>query len=132
MQCRTYLSTEAVPNSANLLHAQSLTDVLDRSLDDGVDVGGLVLGEPRGEINVAGVHVGDADLVTLEQIRDDGQVAALGELIGEQLGVGEDAEDVGEEDDGLLGGLVVLGVGDVGVDYDGEREKLLARCILRC
>jgi hypothetical protein len=116
----TYLSTEAVTNSADLLHAQGVTDVLDRSLDDGVDVGGLVLGQPSGEIGLAGFHVGDANLVTLEQIRDDGQVAALGELIGEELGVGEDAEDVGEEDNGLLGGLVVLGVGDVGVDYEGE------------
>ena len=112
----TYLRTEAVTHSTDLLHAQSLTDILDGSLHDGVDVGRLVLGQPGAQVDLAGIHVGSADLVTLEQVRDDRQVAALGELIGEELGVGEDAEDVGQEDDGLLRGLVVLGVGDVGVD----------------
>jgi hypothetical protein len=75
-----------------------------------------VLGQPSAEVNLARLHIGNADLVTLEQVRDDGQVSTPGELIGEELGVGVDAEDVGQEDNSLLGGLVVLGVGDVGVD----------------
>jgi hypothetical protein len=112
----TYLSTEAVPNSTNALHTQSLTDILNRSLNNGINIRGLVLRQPGGQISLARFHIRDADLVTREQVRDDGQVSTLGELIGEELGVGEDAEDVGQEDDGLFGGLVVLGVSDVGVD----------------
>lgn len=72
--------------------------------------------EPCGEIGLAGLHVADLDLVALEKIRDDGQVAIVGELVGEQLGVAEDTEDVGQEDNGLIGVLVVFGGRDVGVD----------------
>jgi hypothetical protein len=75
-----------------------------------------VLRKPSGEIDIAGIHISDADLVTLEQIRDDGQEAIVGELIGEELGIGENAEDIGQEEDGLLGSLVILRVGDVGFD----------------
>lgn len=79
-----------------------------------------MLWQPRTQIGLAGFHVRDADLVALEQVRHDGQVAAVGEIVGEQLGIGEDAEDVGEEEDGFFGGFVVLWVGEVGVDF-GER-----------
>lgn len=83
-----------------------------------------MLGQPGTQIGFARLHVGDANLVTLEQVRDDRQIATLGEFISEQLGVGEDAEDIGQEDDGLLGGLVVLGVGDVGVDWKQGRAEV--------
>ena len=109
------LGAEAVADSTDLLDAESLTHVLDGLLDDGVDVGGLVVGQPGGQIGLAGLHGGDGDLVALEQVGDDSQVAIGGELVGEELGVGENAEDVGQEEDGLVGALV-LGVGDVGVD----------------
>lgn len=112
----TYLRTEAVAHSANLLHAESLARVLDGRLHNGVDVAGLVLGEPRGEIDVARLHSLDTDLVTLEQIRDESEVTIVGELVGQELGVREKTEDIGQKDDGLLGGLVVLGRDDVGVD----------------
>jgi hypothetical protein len=79
----TYLRAEAVTNSTNTLHAQSLTDILNRSLNDGINIGGLVLRQPRGQIGLARLHIRDADLVTREQVRDDGQVSTLGELIGE-------------------------------------------------
>lgn len=109
------LATEAVADSTDLLDAESLTHVLDGLLDDGVDVGGLVVGQPGGQIGLAGLHGGDGDLVTLEQVGDDSQVAIGGELVGEELGVGENAEDIGQEEDGLVGALV-LRVGDVVVD----------------
>lgn len=54
-----------------------------------------MLRQPSDQISLAGLHVRNADLVALEQVGDDGQVAAVGELVGEQLRVGEDAEDVG-------------------------------------
>ena len=76
-----------------------------------------MVGKPCGEISLAGFHIADLDLVALEKIRDDSQVAIVGELVGEELGVAEDAEDVGQEDNGLVGVLVVLGGDDVGVDW---------------
>lgn len=112
----TYLATETVANSADLLHAESLTDILDGGLNDGLDVGGLVLGKPRGQVSLAGFHVADLDLVALENIRDDSQVAIVGELVGEKLGIGKDTEDIGHEDNSLVGVLVILGGSDVGVD----------------
>ena len=57
-----------------------------------------------------------SDGIALEQVGDDSQVAIVGELIGEKLAVVVDTEDIGEEDNGLLRGLVVLGVDDVSVD----------------
>lgn len=74
--------------------------------------------DPRGKVGLSGLHVAELDGVAAEQVRDDGQVTVGGELVGEELGVDIDAEDVAQDDDGLLGGLVVLGVGDVGVDCD--------------
>jgi hypothetical protein len=113
------LAAEAVANGTDLLDAQGFAHILDGLLDDGVDVVGLVVGQPGGQIGLAGLHVGKRDLVTLEQVRNDGQVAIGGELVGEKLGIGENAEDVGQEEDGLVGALV-LGVGDIGVDYQVE------------
>lgn len=111
------LATEAVTDGSDLLHAQVLAHVLDGLFDDRIHVAGLVLGEPRGEVDLARVHVANGDLVTLEQIGDNGQEAIVGELVGQELGVGEDAEDVGQEENGLVGALV-LGVRDVGVDWE--------------
>lgn len=76
-----------------------------------------MLGQPAGDVDLARVHVGNANIVTLEKIRDHGEVAIVGELVSEELGVAEDTEDIGQEDNGLLGGLVVLGVDDIGVDW---------------
>lgn len=112
--CYTYLAAEAVANSADLLHAESLTYVLEGGLDNRVDVGGLVVGQPGGQISLARFHSADLDLVALEKIRDDGQVAIVGKLIGEELGVAEDTEDISQKDNGLVGVLVILGRGNVG------------------
>ena len=54
-----------------------------------------MLGQPAGEVDLAGVHVGNADIVTLEKIRDHSEVAIVGELVSEELGVAEDTEDIG-------------------------------------
>lgn len=113
----TYLTAEAVANSADLLNAESLTGILNSRLNDGLNVGGLVVGKPCTQISLARLHVAETDLVALEKIRDDSQVTIVGELVGEELGVDVDAEDIGQEDNGLLGGLVILRVGDVGVDW---------------
>lgn len=122
---RTYLSTKAVPNATDLLNSQLLAEVLDGGLDDGVDMGGLVVLEPGREVGLAVLEVVELDGVALEEVGDDGQVALGGEVVGDELAVGVDADDVGQDDDGLLGGLVVLGVGEVGLDWRGENRELV-------
>lgn len=121
----TYLGTEAVANRTDLLHTESLARVLDGGFHDGVHVTGLVIGEPRGEVGLAGFHGFDADLVTLKQVWDEGKVAIVGELVGEELGIGVEAEDIGQEDNGLLGSLVVLGESDIGIDLERNDEWLV-------
>lgn len=71
-QNKTYLPTKAIPNSTNLLHTQRLTDILDRLLNERINNVSLVLRQPSTQISLAGVHVCNADLVALEQVRDDG------------------------------------------------------------
>ena len=123
----TYLGTKAVANGADLLHAESLAHVLDGRGHDRIHTLGLVVGEPRREVDLASVHGLGADLVAMEQVGEDGQVAIVGELINQELVVDEDAEDIGEEDNSLLGLLVILRVGDVGLDCRRERNPLARR-----
>lgn len=52
----------------------------------------------------------------MENIRDESQVTIVGELVGEKLGVDEDAEDIGQEDNSLFR-VLILRVGDIGVDW---------------
>lgn len=112
------LAAEAVANTSNTLDTQVFSQVLDGALDNGVDTTGLVVGDPFGKVDLAGLHVTDLNGVAMEEVGDDGQVAIIGVLIGKKLAVDEETEDVGEDDDGLVGVLVVLRVGDVGVDYE--------------
>mgnify|MGYP006902563464 FL=1 len=49
----TYLAAEAVANSADLLHAESLAGVLNSRLDSGLDVLGLVAFDPCGQVDLA-------------------------------------------------------------------------------
>lgn len=80
--------------------------------------------EPIKEINLTDLHVSQLDGIATEKIGEDGQIAVVGELIGKHLAVDEDTENIREDDDGLLGGLVVLRVSDVGIDY---RELVTAQ-----
>lgn len=101
-----------------MLDAEGLADVLDALLHNGVDLSSRVLGEPVGKVGLAGVHVGGANGVAIEEVRDDSQVAIVGKLIGDELGIRESkTEDVGDEDDGLLGLLVIFGGDNVGLDW---------------
>jgi hypothetical protein len=125
----TDLAAEAVANGTDALNAESLADVLDALLHNGVDLDSRVLGEPVGDVGLAGVHIRRVDGVTVEQVGDDSQVAIVGELVGDELGICEgQAEDVGDEDDGLLGGLVVLGGGNVGLDWRTIRASSEDSC----
>jgi hypothetical protein len=105
-----YLATEAVTDTSDSLDSQLLSEVLDCRLDNRVDVGGLVLREPGGKISLAGFHVTELDSVLLEEIGNDSEVSIASKFVGKQLGVNIDTENVAQNEDGLLGGLVVLGV----------------------
>lgn len=124
------LGTEAVSNTGDTLSAQFLADVLNSRLDDGVDVARLVVGEPGGEVGFSRFHVAELDGVSLEKIGNDTSVSIGGELVSEELGVDIDTEDIAQEDNNLLGALI-LGVDNVGVDC----EMLIRPCafmILEC
>jgi hypothetical protein len=54
-----------------------------------------VFRQPAGEVDLARFHVGNADIVTLEKVRDHSEVAIVGKLVSEELGVAEDTEDIG-------------------------------------
>lgn len=73
------------------------------------------------------MHVAETDLVALENIRDDSQVAIVGELVSEKLGVDVDAEDIGHEDNSLFG-VLILRVGDIGVDWRIAWLTMVLRC----
>lgn len=79
----------------------------------------LVILKPRGKIDLAALLVSHLDRVTPEIVREDSQVSIFGELVGQELAVCVDSEDVGEEDDGFSGGRGFggLGGGDVGIYF---------------
>lgn len=112
-----HLPTKAVPNTSNTLGTQP-ANILNRRLNNRVNLIGRVVRKPSGQIGLARLHIAQLDGVAAEEVRDDAEVAIRGELVSEQLGVGVDAEDVGQDDDGLVG--AVFGVDDVGLDYDFE------------
>lgn len=116
----THLATEAVPDTSNALDTEVLADVLDGSLNNGVNNGRLVVGDPRGQVGLSRLHIGELDGVAAEEVRDHGEVAIVGELVGEELGVDVDSEDVAENDNGLLGRLVALGVDEVCLGCSGR------------
>lgn len=135
------LGTEAVADTTKALDAQLALELLDDGVDDGVDLRHAVATEPLHELE-AGGHV-DRHGIAVEEVGNDGEVAVGGELVGEAVGVRRQdgvfslvadqgrglqldvdelmAEDVGKDQDGVLGALV-LGVGKVGADCEqGER-----------
>jgi hypothetical protein len=117
----TNLGTEAVSDSAELLDALLALEELDGLNDDGVDVLGGVgvvaggaLGEPAHEVEV--VRAVEGQGVTVEGVDDQGQVAVGGELVGHQLAVLPDGDDVRDVEDGsILVRLGRVGSRDVGI-----------------
>ena len=112
------LAAEAVANTSNTLDTQVFSQVLDGALDNGVDTVSAMLQRhlPTSKVAKGFNHIMAKDGVAVEEVGDDGQVAIVGVLVGKELAVDEETEDVGEDDDGLVGVLVVLRVGDVGVN----------------
>jgi hypothetical protein len=121
-ETRNVLAAKAVADGANLLRAL-LLHVCQSLLDDRVDgvrqvalALGAALGQPLHDVEVSSAELVELDGVALEEVGHDGPVAVGGELVGDQLGVDQGvAHDIGKDDDGV-GGVLVLGVGDVGGD----------------
>lgn len=108
----TYLSTEAVAHSADLLDTLLGLQPREGVLDDGVDVflsvrvvSRATLGEPPREVEVSARVQGHG--VAVDDVDYEGQVAVGGELVGDEFAVGPDAEDVRQVEDGGI--LVCLG-----------------------
>ena len=96
------LPAKAVPDSTNLLAPQHSAHLDQTGVDDRVDrwrqvaALGPALGQPRHDVEVAGPVQQDG--VPVEQVRDQHQVPVGGELVGQQLRVGElVADHVGDE-----------------------------------
>lgn len=127
----TNLGTEAVTESTDLGEAL-LLEVLEGELDNGVDgllgVGVLAVrtfGQPLHEIEVFGTVQGER--VAVEDVRNDGVVAVGGVLVGHQLAVLPDADDVGDVQQSDAVVLLALGLGNVGVilaNLDGLASRL--------
>lgn len=97
--------------------------MLNSRLNDRLDVRDLVVLNPVRQADLSSLHVTKLDGIAAEEVGHHSQVAIVGELVGKQLAVDEETEDVGKDEDGFLGGLVILGGGDVGLDcrMGGER-----------
>lgn len=116
MQESTYSSAITVPNPCDLLDVQSIAQVSNNLLDNGIHGIRRVLWEPSGEIYFLVIEIVSGQGVAVQEIRDDGQKSTCGEAVGHQLGILVDAEDVAKDDDGLFG-RVVGGACEVGVNY---------------
>lgn len=115
------LAAEAVADGTDLLRAL-LLHVCQSLLDDRVDgvrqvalALGTALLQPGHDVEVLGAV--QLDGVAFEKVGHDDPVAVGGELVGDELGVDEFmADHVGQNDNGG-GGVLGLGVGDVGRDW---------------
>lgn len=79
--------------------------------------------------HIEAVRSVQAELVAIEQIRNERQVPISSELVGHELTVGPDTDDIGEKEDGLAG--VLSGLfgrrGDIGVVLAGDLDRLSGR-----
>jgi len=127
----SHLGTEAVAQAAELLDAVVVLERLDGGQDDGVDVflgvgvvAGSALGQPAHKVKAVTDGV-EGEGVAVEDVDDEGDVAVGGELIGHQLAVLPDANDIGdvEQADALV--LLVGGRGgQVAVPLAGDLDGL--------
>ncbi len=95
-RCRTYLSAKAITHGAQLLDALIGLEPFDSFDNDGVNVflgvrvvAVRALFEPREDFET--LRWIQADRVAIEEVDDEGQIAVLGKLVGNQLAVLPDA-----------------------------------------
>ena len=106
------LRPETVAHTPQSLDSQIPSHLLYHGIRHRVDTLRLVTFQPFHQIEACRLIL-QQHRVAMEQIRHDDQVSVRGELVGDQLGVDDAvAEDVGKEEDGVVG-VFVLGVGEV-------------------
>lgn len=103
----TYLGAEAVARGANPGGALLRLEPLQSLGDDGVDSLGSVrvlavraLLQPLHDVDLARREPVLWELVAVEEVGNDAEVSVGSVLVGNQLAVGPDAEDVGKVEDG--------------------------------
>lgn len=98
-------AAKTVVNAADALDAELVAHLANNVFDDGLDMLGQMVLEPVHDLEALGPIQRDG--VSLEQVGHDDEVAMLGELVGQKLGVDElVADHVGEDQDGMLRQLV--------------------------
>lgn len=98
-------AAKTVADPADTLDAKLLAHLANNVVDDGLDVLGQMVLEPVHDLEALGSI--QRDRVALEQVGHDDEVAMLGELVGQKLGVDELVADyVGEDEDGMFRRLV--------------------------
>jgi hypothetical protein len=133
---RHILASKTKPETSDPLYTQLAPHIVDCGLDDGVDFGGWVLGQPFGQVE-SGLLLLDGNGVAGEQVGHDDEVGVGGEGVGEKLVLEEGhAENVGDVEEGFGGGGGVGWVGDVCFDYkksalDRVFEDMFSEIILR-
>lgn len=124
-----YLCAEAVANGSDSLDAQIL-ERLDGIEDDGVDGRGSVrvvtsraLGDPGRKVKVASSV--QLEGIAVEDVWEQDSVALSGKVVGQQLAVLPDANDIGNEEDALaITSLARRRGGQVGVNVAFDLDVL--------
>lgn len=129
---QTNLGTKAVAQRTNLcetLLLQVLKSLLDNGVDSLLGVGVLAvtaLAEPLHDVEAVGAV--QRQWVAVEDVDNEGVVAVGGEVVGHQLGVLPDANDIGNVQQSgaivLLAGCGLGHVGLIGADLDGLASGL--------
>jgi hypothetical protein len=113
---RYIFAAKTISHAADALEPQFSPHVIERGLDDAIDFGWGMLGDPFSQIQ-AGFLFLDGNSVAREEIGHDDQVVVCGDGVGKELVFKErNAENVGYVDDGFGRGGGVWRLGDVCVD----------------
>lgn len=124
-----HLGAEAVADSANLLDAQ-VPESLDALHDNGVNSRGSVrvvatgaLGDPFHKVKLA--LAVQRQRIAVEDVWQQHGVSLSGKVVGQQLAVLPDANDVGDEENALaIANLVGRRSGQVGVNGSVDLDVL--------
>jgi len=131
---RGYLGAKAITDRPEFGHAVLLLQILDGGLDDRVDSLDRVrvlairaMVEPLHEIET--FRSVERQGISVEHVDDDGVVAVGGELVGNELAVEPDADDIGDEDQAdALVALVRWRYSQVGIPLVSDLDRL-PRCL---
>lgn len=73
--------------------------------------------QPSLQVKARATHVAQLERIATEIVWQQARIAMRGELVSKKLAVDVNAKDVWQDQDSLLGGLAVLGIDDVSVNW---------------